>query len=139
MAPNLIKFLNWLVFEICSICNFLKFLKPNFFSSTKPDIIKILDWPCLDQGLLKIWTGQSHWFLLNPKPFEIASQKFQHCYNLERNEFSPNLKSVAQNLDLLCPFDVSDDFEPHPSNLARIHFTPKCKNAEIFEWLSQTA
>ena len=52
------------------------------------------------QGLLKIWTGHSNWFLLNPKLFEIASQKFQHCYNLERNEFSPNLKSVAQNLAL---------------------------------------
>ena len=62
------------------------------------------------QGLLKIWTGHSNWFLLNPKPFEIASQKFQHCYNLERNEFSPNLKNVAQNLDLPRPFEVLDVF-----------------------------
>ena len=33
------------------------------------------------QGLLKIWTGHSHWFFLNPKSFEIAQQKLQHFYN----------------------------------------------------------
>ena len=33
------------------------------------------------QGLLKIWTGHSHGFLLNPKLFKLAQQKFQHFYN----------------------------------------------------------
>ena len=33
------------------------------------------------QGLLKIWTEHSHWFLLSWKPVEISQQKFQHFYN----------------------------------------------------------
>ena len=44
--------------------------------------------------------------LLLSIPFEVAQQKFQHFYNYGRNEFSPNLKDVAQKLDLPCPFDV---------------------------------
>ena len=64
----------------------------------------------LSQGLLKIWTGHSHWFFLNPKPFEIAQQKLQHFYNYERNEFSPNFKGVAQKVDLPRPLEVSEGF-----------------------------
>ena len=64
----------------------------------------------LQQGLLKIWTGHSHWFLLNPKPFEMALQKLQHFYNLERNEYSPNFKGVAQKLGLPWPLEVLDVF-----------------------------
>ena len=33
------------------------------------------------QGLLKIWTEHSHWFLLNWKPVEVSQQKFQDFYN----------------------------------------------------------
>ena len=62
------------------------------------------------QGLLKIWTEHSHWFLLISIPFEIAQQKFQHFYNLGRNEFSPNLKGVAQKLGPPPPFEVLDIF-----------------------------
>ena len=36
--------------------------------------------------------------------------KIQHFYILERNEFSPNLKDVAQKLALPSPFDVLDVF-----------------------------
>ena len=68
--------------------------------------VVILAYSMINQGLLKIWMEHSHWFLLNPKPFEIALQKFQHFYNSGRNEFSPNLKDVAQKLDLPRPFDV---------------------------------
>ena len=46
----------------------------------------------LMQGLLKIWTEHSHWFLLNQIPLEISQQKFQHFYNLRGNQFSPNLE-----------------------------------------------
>jgi len=48
------------------------------------------------QGRLKIWTEHSTLILLISIPFEVTQQKFQHFYNLERNEFSPNLKGVAQ-------------------------------------------
>ena len=64
----------------------------------------------LAQGLLKIWTWHSNWFLLNPKPFEIAQQKLQHSYNLERNEFSPNFKGVPQKMGLPCPLEVLEGF-----------------------------
>ena len=43
-------------------------------------------------------------------PFEVVQQKFQHFYNLGRNEFSPNLKGVAQKLGLPRPFEVLDVF-----------------------------
>ena len=58
------------------------------------------------QGRLKIWTEHSHWFLLTLKPLEILWQNFQHFYNLERYEFWPNLKGVAQKLDLPRPLEV---------------------------------
>ena len=63
-----------------------------------------------NQGLLKIWTEHSHWFLQNHKPFEVTLQKFQHFYNSGRNEFSPNFEGVAWKLDLLYPFDVLETF-----------------------------
>ena len=49
----------------------------------------------LDQGRLKIWTEHSTLILLFSIPFKLAQQKFQDFYNYGRNEFSPNLKSVA--------------------------------------------
>ena len=64
----------------------------------------------LGQGLLKIWTEHSHWFLLISIPFEEEQKKFQHFYNLGRNEFSPNLKGVAQKMDPPRPFEVLDIF-----------------------------
>ena len=57
-----------------------------------------------------MWTEHSTLILLNLKPFEIALQKFQHIYNSERNEFSPNLEDVAQKLDLPRTFDVLETF-----------------------------
>ena len=62
------------------------------------------------QGRLKIWTEHSTLILLISMPFKVAQQKFQHFYNLRRNEFSPNLKSVAQKMDLPRPFEVLDIF-----------------------------
>ena len=64
----------------------------------------------LFQGLLKIWTGHSHWFLLNPKLFEIAKQKLQHFYNKGRNEFSQNFKSIAQKMGPPRSFEVLEGF-----------------------------
>ena len=84
-------------------------------------IIIILKNGCygLGQGLLKIWTDHwtdhSHWFLLNQKPLEISWQKFQHFCNLGRNEFSPNLKSVAQKISLLRPLEVLDFLAGNPN------------------------
>ena len=62
------------------------------------------------QGLLKIWTEHPHWFLLNPRPFKIAWQIFQHFYNKVRNEFSPNLECVPQKMGLLGPQEVLEVF-----------------------------
>ena len=64
----------------------------------------------IDQGRLKIWTEHSTLILLISIPFEVVQQKFQHFYNLERNEFPPNLKGVAQKMDLPRPFEVLDIF-----------------------------
>ena len=68
--------------------------------------IKLIKFQRFNQGRLKIWTEHSHWFLLTLKPLEILWQNFQHFYNLERYEFWPNLKGVAQKLDPPCPFEV---------------------------------
>ena len=62
------------------------------------------------QGPLKIWTEHSTLIFLNLKPFEIAVQKFQHAYNLRRNEFSPNLEGVAPKMGPLCPLEGFDIF-----------------------------
>ena len=48
--------------------------------------------------------------MLNPKPFEIAQQKLQYFYNLERNEFSPNFKGVAQKMGLQRSLEVLESF-----------------------------
>ena len=50
------------------------------------------------QGRLKIWTEHSTLILLILIPFKVGQQKFQDFYNLGRNEFSPNLKGVAQKM-----------------------------------------
>ena len=64
----------------------------------------------LMQGRLKIWTEHSTLILLISKPFEAALPKVQHIYNLRKNEFSPNLKGVAQKMCPLCPLEVFDVF-----------------------------
>ena len=64
----------------------------------------------LNQGRLKIWTEHSTLILLISIPFEVVQQKLQHLYNLGRNEFSPNLKGVAQKMDPPRPFEVLDIF-----------------------------
>ena len=50
------------------------------------------------QEHLKKWTGHSTLILPNPQPLEISLPKFQHFYNYEKYDFSPNLKGVAQKL-----------------------------------------
>ena len=62
------------------------------------------------QGRLKIWTEHSTLILLISKPFEVLLPKVQHIYNLGKNEFSPNLKGIAQKMCLLCPLEVFDVF-----------------------------
>ena len=84
-----------------------------------------------DQGLLKVWTEHSHWFLLNWKLLEISQQKFQHFYNLGRNEFSPNSKGVAQKLGPPRPFEVLDIFNFQKLFLYVVGDTWKKKNLQI--------
>ena len=110
------------------------------------------------QGRLQIWTEHSTLILLISIPFEVAQQKFQHFYNLGRNEFSPNFKGAAQKLEISTPnfhqlliltktcfvenfpqkpvklpMDVAGLFlQQRPPNLVRIHFFLSCKNVEIF-------
>ena len=57
-----------------------------------------------------IWTEHSTLILQISIPLEVAQQKFQDFYNLGRNEFSPNLKGVAQKMDLPRSFEVLDIF-----------------------------
>ena len=90
----------------------------------------------LRQGLLKVWTEHSHWFLLNWKLLEISQQKFQHFYNLERNEFSPNLKGVAQKLGPPRPFEVLDAFSGKSKSKApnAFKFCAKWVPIEVNNW-----
>ena len=62
------------------------------------------------QGRLKIWTEHSTLILLISKPFELGLPKVQHIYNLEKNEFSPNLEGVAQKMGPLCSLEGFDVF-----------------------------
>ena len=90
----------------------------------------------LMQGLLKVWTEHSHWFLLNWKLFEISQQKFQHFYNWGRNEFSPNLKGVAQKLGPPRPFEVLDAFGGKSKSKApnTFKFDTKWVPIEVDNW-----
>ena len=63
-----------------------------------------------NQGCLKIWTSDSHWFSLSLEPLEISLQKFQHSYNSWKNGFWQNLEGVAQKLNLPRPLEVLDIF-----------------------------
>ena len=40
----------------------------------------------------------------------MLHQKFQYFYQEDRNDFSPNLKGVAQKICLLFPFEDLDGF-----------------------------
>ena len=60
----------------------------------------------LGQGHLKKWTGHSTLILPNPKPLEISLPKFQHFYNYEKYDCSPNLKGLAQKLAPPRPWEV---------------------------------
>ena len=71
---------------------------------------KVTDSDSSIQGRLKIWTEHSTLILLISKPFEVLLPKVQHIYNLGKNEFSPNLKGIAQKMCLLCPLEVFDVF-----------------------------
>ena len=88
------------------------------------------------QGRLKIWTEHSTLILLNLKPFANRLQKFQHIYNSERNEFSPNLEGVTNKLDLPCPFDVLDTFGGKSKSKAprALKFGTKRVPIEVNNW-----
>ena len=90
----------------------------------------------ISQGRLKIWTEHSTLILLISIPFELAQQKFQDFYNYGRNEFSPNLKSVAQKLGLPRPFEVLDVFgRKSKSEALRVFkFGPKRVPNEVNNW-----
>ena len=64
----------------------------------------------LEQEHLKKWTGHSALILPNPELLEISLTKFQHFYNYEKYDFSPNLKGVAQKLDPPRQWEVFNAF-----------------------------
>ena len=100
---NLKGFLSFFIVNVVVIW----FWHHNLVSSHSKFLLCFLDFiSSLSQGLLKVWTKYSHWFLLTLKPLEILLQNFQHFYNLERYEFWPNLKGIAQKLDLPRPLEV---------------------------------
>ena len=89
-----------------------------------------------NQGRLKIWTGNSHWFSVNLKPLQISLPKFQHFYNYERNEISPNLEGVAQKVCLLRPFEVLNIFGGKSISFAprTFKFSEKRVSIEMYKW-----
>ena len=74
--------------------------------------------------------------LLISIPFEAVQQKFQDFCNLERNEFSPNLKGVAQKLGPPRPFEVFDVFGRKSKSEApnAFKFGPKRVPIEVNNW-----
>ena len=90
----------------------------------------------LYQGRLKIWTEHSTLILLNSKPFEIALQKFQHFYKLERNNLAPNLEGVAQTMGLPRPFELLDIFGRKVKSKAprAFKFSTKWVPIEVNNW-----
>ena len=90
----------------------------------------------LSQGRLKIWTEHFTLILLISISFELVQQKFQHFYNLERYEFSPNLKGVAQKMDLPRPFEVLNVFgRKSKSNAPKtFKFSTKKVPIEVSNW-----
>ena len=90
----------------------------------------------IGQGRLKIWTGNSHWFSVNLKPLQISLPKFQHFYNYERNEISPNLEGVAQKVCLLRPFEVLNIFGGKSISFAprTFKFGEKRVSIEMYKW-----
>ena len=78
----------------------------------------------------------SNWFLQNPKPFEIALQKLQHFYNLGRNEFSPNFKSIAQKMGPPRPLEVLEGFGGKSKSKAprAFKFCTKRVPIEVDKW-----
>ena len=89
----------------------------------------------LNQGRLKIWTEHSTLILLILIPFKVG-QQFQNFYNLGRNEFSPNLKGVAQKLGLPRPFEVLDVFGGKSKSKApkAFKFGTKRVSIEVYNW-----
>ena len=88
------------------------------------------------QGRLKMRTEHSTLIFLISIPFEVAQQKFQHFYNLGRNEFSPNLKGVAQKMGPPRPFEVLDVFGGKSKSKApkAFKFGTKRLTIEVNNW-----
>ena len=97
---------------------------------------KVTDSDSYIQGRLKIWTEHSTLILLISKPFEVALPKVQHIYNLWKNEFSPNLKGVAQKLGPPRPFEVLDVFGGKSKSKApnALKFSTKWIPIEVNNW-----
>ena len=93
-------------------------------------------WNRVNQGRLKIWTEHSTLILLISIPFEVVQQKFQHFYNLARNEFSLNLKGVAQKMCPPRPFSFWTS-QGHGSLFKWVmpfKFGGKLKTHEYYNW-----
>ena len=65
----------------------------------------------------------------NAKIFVLISLRVQNLQNIMGTEVSihEDLLDLKIQMSVVGPI-----FEPHPSNLVRIHFFLSCKNAEIF-------
>ena len=107
-----------------------------FYWIFEPTSIRLPDRHATIQGRLKVWTEHSTLILLISIPFEVAQQKFQHFYNLCRNEFSPNLKGEAQKLGLPRPFEVLDVFGGKSKFKApnAFKFSTKRVPIEVYNW-----
>ena len=83
-----------------------------------------------------MWTEHSTLILQISISFEVAQQKFQHFYNYGRNEFSPNLKGVAQKMDPPRPFEVLDIFGGKSKSKAQnaFKFGTKWVTIEVNNW-----
>ena len=63
-------------------------------------------------------------------------KKLQHFYNLERNEFSPNFKSVAQKMGPPSPLEVLEGFGGKSKSKApsAFKFCTKRVPIEVDKW-----
>ena len=66
----------------------------------------------------------------------ISWPKFQHFYNYERNEISPNLEGVAQKVCLLRPFEVLYIFGGKSISFAprTFKFSEKWVSIKMYKW-----
>ena len=80
---------------------------------------------------------------ITQKWLEISTPKFHQLLTSMKTRFVQKVKVIgAQNLDFPPKTSKTSNgrgspiFEPHPSNLVRIHYFLSCKSAEIFVVIS---